>query len=93
MKMILNEIKTKNLTSARLYRAPPQYYQEKIEWRRDILKAPHIKYLCKASIDENIRCTRTDCDDPTNSLYYLVIFVCNLCIMHPCTYFMVYVVI
>eukprot|EP01084_Bolivina_argentea_P078128 141750_1 len=74
MKMVLNECKAKGLTSARLYRAPPQYYQEKIEWRRDILKAPHIKYLCKSLLMKNIRCIYKNCDDPTNSLYYLVIF-------------------
>lgn len=77
MKMILNEIKTKGLTSARLYRAPPSYYQEKIEWRRDVLNAPHINYLCKSLLMKNIRCTNNDCNDPTNSLYYLVIFVCK----------------
>merc|ERR1712130_366385 len=74
MKMILNECKEKGLTSARLYRAPPQYYQETVEWRRDILKAPHIKYLCKSLLMKNIRCIYKNCDDPTNSLYYLVIF-------------------
>ena len=76
MKMIMNECKVKGLTSARLFRAPPQYYQETIEWRRDILGAPHIKYLCKSLLMKNIRCTNNDCNDPTNSLFYLVIFVC-----------------
>ena len=76
MKMVLKECKEKKLTSSRLTRAPPQYYQEKIEWRRDILKAPHIKYLCKSLLMKNTKHKGNKCDDPTNSLYYLVIFVC-----------------
>eukprot|EP01084_Bolivina_argentea_P115344 205129_1 len=74
MKMVINECKNIGLHSARLYRAPSQYYKEKIEWRRDILNAPHINYLCKSLLMKNIRCINKDCNDPTNSLFYLVIF-------------------
>ena len=75
--MVLSECDKMGLTSARLYRAPPTYYQEKIEWRRDVLSAPDTKYLCKSLLMRNTRCIYKDCSDPTNSLYYLVIFVCR----------------
>ena len=75
--MVLAECESKGLSSARLYRAPPTYYQEKMEWRRDVLSAPDTKYLCKSLLMRNTRCIYKDCSDPTNSLYYLVIFVCR----------------
>ena len=73
--MILNEIKKLGLKSAKIKRATKDYYQRTIQWRQELLKAPNINYLCKALLMKNSKCTNNNCNDPTNSLYYLVIFV------------------
>lgn len=56
-------------------RAPPEYYDRPLEFRRDILQAASIHHLCKSIIMENTRAHPSvqGCQDPNNSKYYLVI--------------------
>ena len=72
---IVNELNNKELNSYRLIRAPSDYYQKPLEYRRQCLNAPDVKYLCKSLLMKNTKATVNDCSDPTNSLYYIVIFV------------------
>eukprot|EP01013_Petalomonas_cantuscygni_P030943 TRINITY_DN57040_c0_g1_i1.p2 TRINITY_DN57040_c0_g1~~TRINITY_DN57040_c0_g1_i1.p2 ORF type:complete len:397 (+),score=77.95 TRINITY_DN57040_c0_g1_i1:126-1316(+) len=74
------------LRSATLLKVPQNYYRETLTWRRDILNAPSISYLCKTMLMENIHSTApADPDAPhalarTNSRWYLVVFqyICKL---------------
>jgi len=72
-KMIQAEAEKLGLKSSRLKRAPPSYYSETLEWRRDVLGAPSCKHLCKTLLVRNSKCTNSDCSDPFNSKYYFVV--------------------
>jgi len=61
------------LPSAKFRRAPSDYYDWKLEQRRDYLEAPHIDYLCKTMIMRNTKTTASDCSDRTNSKYYMIV--------------------
>ena len=62
------------LLSAKLQWVPSEYYSKTLQWRRDILGAPSIQYLCKTIVLENTHCVNSDCSVRTNSRYYMVIF-------------------
>ncbi|KPI89023.1 hypothetical protein ABL78_1836 [Leptomonas seymouri] len=62
------------LHSAIFQWVPSNYYQENLQWRRDVLSAPSIQHLCKTILMENTHCTNADCADRTNSRYYLVVY-------------------
>ena len=50
------------------------YYNKPLQYRRDLLQAPSIQYLCKTIVLENTHCTNEDCSDPSNSRFYMVLF-------------------
>eukprot|EP00792_Barthelona_sp_PAP020_P004065 TRINITY_DN1862_c0_g1_i1.p1 TRINITY_DN1862_c0_g1~~TRINITY_DN1862_c0_g1_i1.p1 ORF type:complete len:210 (+),score=66.81 TRINITY_DN1862_c0_g1_i1:32-631(+) len=52
---ILNEAR-KLIPCCTLHRVPSSYYDETLEWRADVLKAPSIHHLCKTLIIENVKC-------------------------------------
>ena len=62
------------LLSAKLQWVPSEYYTKTLQWRRDILVAPSIQYLCKTMVLENTHCVNTDCSVRSNSRFYMVIF-------------------
>ncbi|KAF5219344.1 hypothetical protein ECC02_007680 [Trypanosoma cruzi] len=62
------------LFSARFRWVPSDYYQQSLQWRRDILEAPSIYHLCKSIVLENTHCTHTDCSHRENSRYYIAVF-------------------
>ena len=43
------------LTSAHFWRVPPDYYDQELSWRRDVLGASTTAQLCKSMIMENTR--------------------------------------
>jgi len=55
-------------------RAPPNYYDESLEFRREVLNAASVDHLCKTIVMQNTRAPPevTDCSDPTLSKYYMV---------------------
>jgi hypothetical protein len=63
------------LQSPQLYTVPSNYYDWSLEKRRDILKAPHIDYLCKSIILENTLWNSENSRylDPTNSRFYCIV--------------------
>jgi len=63
-----------NLKTARFIRAPKDYYQQTLEWRRNILGAPDIRYLFKSMLYQNTRIRGQGLADPRNSEYYLIIY-------------------
>jgi len=62
------------LKTARFKRAPKDYYQQSLEWRRNILGAPDIRYLFKSMLYQNTRIRGKGLEDPRNSEYYLIIY-------------------
>lgn len=66
--------KTLPLSSALFKWVPAEYYSRPLQWRRDVLEAPSISYLCKTIVMENTHCTNEDCSDRNNSRFYLVVF-------------------
>jgi hypothetical protein len=59
---------------ATFIRAPKQYYDETLEFRRDILGAPSVQHLCKSIIMENTRVDGEEClRNPSIAKYWLVI--------------------
>jgi hypothetical protein len=70
----------------RFVRAPPEYYDRPLEFRRDILQAASTHHLCKSIIMENTRAHPSvqGCEDPNNSKYYLVIVQVRLVHPSPC---------
>ncbi|KAI7842757.1 hypothetical protein COHA_003506 [Chlorella ohadii] len=63
------------LTRHKFVRAPPEYYDRPLEFRQGIVGAASIHHLCKSIVIENTRAhpSVTDCSDPHNSKYYLVV--------------------
>jgi hypothetical protein len=61
------------LTSSVFFRAPSCYYERPIEWRRELLNAPSIHYLCKSMVMHNSKCTHEQYTDRRDSKYYLVV--------------------
>ncbi|RNF24493.1 YbaK/aminoacyl-tRNA synthetase-associated domain-containing protein, partial [Trypanosoma conorhini] len=62
------------LYSARFRWVPSEYYQQPLQWRRDVLEAPSIHHLCKSIVLENTHCPHTDCGRRENSRYYIAVF-------------------
>ncbi|KAK7200099.1 Aminoacyl-tRNA editing domain containing protein [Novymonas esmeraldas] len=62
------------LRSAEFIWVASNYYAESLQWRRDALLAPSIRHLCKTIVMENTHCTNSDCSDPRNSRFYLVVY-------------------
>lgn len=56
-------------------RVPSDYYQWSLEARRDALGAASVNHLCKSIVLVNTQAPTnvTDCTDPYNSKYYVVI--------------------
>ncbi|KAL3818215.1 hypothetical protein ACJIZ3_004120 [Penstemon smallii] len=56
-------------------RVPSDYYDWPLEARRDILVAASIHHLCKSIVMVNTQAPSdiTDCSDPKNSKYYVVV--------------------
>jgi prolyl-tRNA editing enzyme YbaK/EbsC (Cys-tRNA(Pro) deacylase) len=50
------------------------YYDRPLTWRRDALRAPSIKHLCKSILLENTHCEFDDCSKRENSRFYLIVF-------------------
>jgi prolyl-tRNA editing enzyme YbaK/EbsC (Cys-tRNA(Pro) deacylase) len=53
---------------------PSEYYAKPLQWRRDVLQCPSVQYLCKSIVLENTHCVHSDCSDPNNARYYIVVF-------------------
>jgi prolyl-tRNA editing enzyme YbaK/EbsC (Cys-tRNA(Pro) deacylase) len=62
------------LTTAQFKWVPSEYYERNLAWRRDILGAPSVNYLCKSIVMENTHCVNDDCSDRCNAKYYAVVF-------------------
>jgi prolyl-tRNA editing enzyme YbaK/EbsC (Cys-tRNA(Pro) deacylase) len=54
-------------------RVPANYYDEPLAFRAQCVKAPSVEHMCKTICMENTKCTNTDCGDPINSRWYLVV--------------------
>lgn len=70
-----NELIGKGIKSFRFIRAPPEYYDQPLEFRMEVCGAASIHHLCKALIMVNTR-AHESCkgwSDPSFSRYYLVI--------------------
>ncbi|CCW62981.1 unnamed protein product [Phytomonas sp. EM1] len=52
---------------------PSDYYSHTLTWRRDVLNAPTIAYLCKTIVLTNTHCVHTDCSIRENSRHYLLV--------------------
>ena len=65
-----NELIAKGITRFRFVRAPPEYYDEDLEFRRKTLNAPAVEHLCKSIVMEN---TKIDGSNPEHTKYWLVI--------------------
>lgn len=69
------ELLDKGIAFHRFVRAPADYYQQGLEFRRNVLGAASIQHLCKSIIMENTH-AHPDVkgwEDPHNSKYYLVV--------------------
>lgn len=65
-----NELIAKGITRFRFVRAPPEYYDEDLEFRRKTLNAPGVEHLCKSIVMEN---TKIDGLNPEHTKYWLII--------------------
>lgn len=56
-------------------RVPSDYYNWSLEARRDVLDAASVDHLCKSIVLVNTQAATnvTDCSDPNNSKYYVVV--------------------
>ncbi|CAM9002423.1 unnamed protein product [Rhodiola kirilowii] len=56
-------------------RVPQDYYDQPLEYRRDVLGAASVDHLCKSIVLVNTQAASdvTDCSDRKNSKYYVVI--------------------
>lgn len=63
------ELEERGVQDVAFVRAPPEYYEKELEFRRNVLDAPSIHHLCKSIIMEN---TRMD-EEPGIVKYWLVI--------------------
>lgn len=66
--------KSLQLTTAKFQWVPSCYYEKSLTWRRDVLKSPSIKHLCKSILLENTHGTNEDCNDRNNSRFYVIVF-------------------
>lgn len=62
------------LSTAQFKWVAGEYYSKPLQYRRDVLGAPSIHYLCKSIVLENTHCVNKDCSDPNNSRFYIVVF-------------------
>ncbi|XP_078154008.1 ybaK/aminoacyl-tRNA synthetase-associated domain-containing protein isoform X2 [Carex rostrata] len=60
-------------------RVPSDYYDQSLEYRRQILAASRIEQLCKTIVMVNTQAPEeiTDCSNPKNSKYYVVVVQVN----------------
>lgn len=76
-RLLAEELLSKGIVNHKFVRAPPEYYDQSLEFRRDILQAASTNHLCKSIIMENTRCEGLlpgkTLTDPGNGKYYLVI--------------------
>lgn len=71
---LAQELAGRQFTEFRFVRAPPEYYDQPLEFRRNILKAHSIDHLCKSIIMENTRADPSvGWSNPKYSKYYVVI--------------------
>ena len=70
-----NECVEKGMTGAVFKRAPPEYYESSLHWRRAALGAQNIHQLCKSIVFINKKAPKdiVDCSNPKNSKYYCAI--------------------
>ncbi|CCW70311.1 unnamed protein product [Phytomonas sp. Hart1] len=61
------------LCSAIFKWVPSDYYSHTLTWRRDILNAPSIAFLCKTIVLTNTHCVHSDFSVRENSRYYLLV--------------------
>lgn len=64
------ELQARGVEDFAFVRAPPDYYDQDLEYRRNVLQAPSIHHLCKSIVMEN---TRAEEDEPGVVKYWLVI--------------------
>jgi prolyl-tRNA editing enzyme YbaK/EbsC (Cys-tRNA(Pro) deacylase) len=63
-----------SLATTKFTWVPSEYYNQKLQWRKEKLGAPTVQHLCKAIVLENTHCANSDCSDPRNSRYYVAVF-------------------
>lgn len=71
-KRVRDSCKSLHLNHIKFFSAPEYYYSVCLK-KRSIILGCDAKHLCKTVLMKNTQCTRNDCKDPTNSLYYMVI--------------------
>lgn len=72
VKRVWCDVVRKGVSSARLLRAPNDYYDWKLSQRALFLNCS-IPQLTKSIIVENVAYSKRDCSDPLNSRYYCII--------------------
>ncbi|GAB2274155.1 hypothetical protein Dimus_008924 [Dionaea muscipula] len=68
-------LRSNNVSDFIFKRVPSDYYDLPLEARRDVLGAASIHHLCKSIVLVNTQAQPhvTDCSDPKNSKYYVVV--------------------
>ncbi|CAM8980318.1 unnamed protein product [Rhodiola kirilowii] len=72
----LSEIlRSSDVSDFEFKRVPQDYYDQPLEYRRDVLGAASVDHLCKSIVLVNTQAASdvTDCSDRKNSKYYVVI--------------------
>lgn len=69
------ELRSRGVSQFQFARVPSDYYSWSLESRRDILRAASVSHLCKSIVLKNTQAPSdvTDCSNPLNSLYYVVV--------------------
>lgn len=71
---IVEELQSRKCASWRLQIVPTDFYDRDLEERTKMLSASSSNSLCKSLLMRNSKCIHDDCNDRTNSKYYLVLF-------------------
>ena len=72
------ELNEKGVT-ATFIRAPKEYYDETLEFRRAVLGAPSVDCLCKSIVMENTRVDEDACQEDPNIIKYWLVIVQYAC--------------
>lgn len=71
------ELDARGVQDVAFVRAPAEYYEKDLEFRREVLDAPSVHHLCKSIIMENTRCppSNSSCMENEEGIvkYWLVI--------------------
>ena len=73
-KRLGDELESMGVREYAFVRAPKEYYDRDLDFRRQVLNAPTIDHLCKSIVMEN---TKVDGSDPSVVKYWLVIVQYN----------------